>query len=143
MRKLFITIVLLPVILFFSCDRRANINQPPPPSGPPTFTEIAGIMNTSCAFSGCHGNVGTNPIGRPMNLTIGQSYAMIVNVPSTQVPALARVRPGLPDSSYLYLKLTGALGIQGVQMPPGGNPNITPAVIDRFRQWIALGAPNN
>lgn len=135
--------LLLPILLFLSCDRRANIMQPSTPTGPPTFAELSAIMNNNCAFSGCHGQIGANPIGRPMVLTAGQSYMNIVNVPSTQMPLLARVRPGLPDSSYLYQKLLGAPGIQGVQMPPGGNPNITPAVVDRFRQWIALGALNN
>lgn len=143
MSKQLCVILLLPILLFvLSCDRRNNISNPNM-SGPPTFTEIANVMNNNCAFSGCHGSVAPNPIGRPMVLALGQSYQNIVNVPSTQIPQLLRVNPGLPDSSYLYMKLIGVPGIQGVRMPPGGNSNITPQVIDRFRQWIANGALNN
>ena len=36
-------------------------------------------------------------------------------------PGVTRVKPGDPDNSYLYQKITGAAGITGVKMPKGGS----------------------
>ena len=75
-----------------------------------------------------------------LQLDAAHSYALLVGVPSTEVPSLDRVNPGNPDNSYIVLKLEGAPGIVGVQMPFGG-PYLPQSTIDVIRQWITNGAP--
>jgi len=117
------------------------ITNPPQPMGPPTFQEIATFMGNNCALSGCHGATGTQPAGRPQNLsTPTMAYAALVGVRATGEPAFIRVQPGNPDSSYLIIKLMGRNQV-GLAMPPGGS--IGAARIQRWRDWITAGALNN
>jgi hypothetical protein len=74
-----------------------------------------------------------------LQLDAAHSYALLVGVPSTEVPSIERVDPGNPDDSYIVLKLEGAPGIVGVQMPFGG-PYLPQSTIDVIRQWITNGA---
>lgn len=74
-----------------------------------------------------------------LQLDAAHSYALLVGVPSSEVPSTERVKPGDPDSSYIVLKLENAPGIVGVQMPYGG-PYLPQATIDVIRQWITNGA---
>lgn len=104
--------------------------------------DVQPIFTANCAFSGCH--AGSSPaLGQ--NLSAGQAYGSIVSVPSQEVPALLRVHPSFPDSSYLVHKIQGtqgSVGGSGVRMPLGG-PALTPEQIATIRSWIAAGAPNN
>ena len=83
----------------------------------------------------CHAG-GAAPQG--LRLDAANSYAMLVGVPSNEVPALMRVKPGDPDSSYIIQKLEGHASV-GAQMPFGG-PALPPATIAVIRQWISDGA---
>ncbi len=84
----------------------------------------------------CH--LGANaPEG--LQLDQAHSYALLVGVPSAEIPAILRVKPGDPANSYLIQKLEGAGGIVGVQMPFGG-PYLPQSTIDVIRQWITNGA---
>ena len=99
------------------------------------------IFTAQCALSGCH--AGAAPV-QDMNLEEGHAFNDIVNVMSN-VAALRRVRPGLPDSSYLVHKIQGtqaSVGGSGEQMPLG-NCCLSQAQIDVIRAWILKGAPNN
>ena len=69
------------------------------------------------------------------------SYNLLVGVPSVEKSSLLRVDPGNPDSSYLVLKIEGASGIDGGQMPLGETP-LPPATITAIREWITNGAMN-
>ena len=75
-----------------------------------------------------------------LQLDAAHSYALLVGVPSSEMPNLNRVTPGDPDSSYLVQKLEGAAGIAGARMPFGG-PYLPQSTIDVIRQWITNGAP--
>jgi hypothetical protein len=58
---------------------------------------------------------------------------------------MLRVRPSVPDSSYLVHKIQGtqaSVGGSGGQMPLGGAP-LSQSQIDLIRAWIAAGARNN
>lgn len=116
----------------------------PNPVSPPaaaTLTELqASIFSPQC--SSCHtGGGGSLPAS--MNLSSASAtFAALVNVASSQQPAVQRVQPGNPDSSYVVLKLQGAAGINGSRMPLGG-PFLDAATIDQVRSWIAAGAANN
>lgn len=84
----------------------------------------------------CHSGAAA-PLG--LRLDEGVSYALLVNTPSTEVPALLRVNPGDPDGSYLIQKLEGTAAVGG-RMPLGGPP-LPAETIAVIRQWILEGAP--
>ena len=73
-----------------------------------------------------------------LRLEEGMSLAMLVNVPSVEVPALLRVEPGNPDDSYLIQKIEGTAAV-GERMPLGGAA-LPAATIAAIRQWITDGA---
>ncbi len=110
-------------------------------SGGVSFSrDIQPIFNANCVV--CH--TGANgPQG--LSLDSGKAYGNLVNVKSTEAPALNRVAPGSPDKSYILNKLLGtqtAAGGSGAQMPFGAGP-LPQATINLIQQWIAAGAPNN
>ena len=98
----------------------------------PNLPSIQALVFTpTCATAGCHS--GGMPAGT-LDLTDGNSYASLVDVPSAG-SALDRVEPGLPDDSYLIEKLeTVGVGV----MPPTGN--LPQADINVIRLWITNGA---
>ena len=113
---------------------------PPPPPPPPAFganfSEIqSNVFTPTCATSGCHQGAGA-PQGLRLDET--NSYGLLVDVASMEVPTLDRVEPGDPDNSYLIQKLEGTAA-QGAQMPLGGTP-LPQSTIDIIRQWISDGA---
>ncbi len=76
-----------------------------------------------------------------LQLDAAHAYNALVGVPSVEEPNFLRVNPGNPDESYMVLKIEGAPGIEGGQMPLGETP-LPQATIDAIRQWITNGAPN-
>lgn len=115
-------------------------NGRPPSSGDPDgpltadFASIqAHVFTPIC--TACHVGA-TAPQG--LRLDEANSYALLVGVASTEVPALQRVNPGDPDDSYLIQKLEGTAAV-GEQMPRGGPP-LPQETIDVIRQWIIDGA---
>jgi uncharacterized protein (TIGR03118 family) len=109
----------------------------------PTLSELQRtVFSPLCA--GCHN--GSQPPGGSlpgsMDLREGSSFASLVAVASLERPALARVAPGDPATSYLIHKLEGAADISGARMPFGG-PFLDQAAIDEVKSWIAAGAPNS
>lgn len=116
------------------------------PAGPdPAVTlsaDVQPIFTASCALANCH--AGPSPV-LGMNLASGLARASIVDVPSQEVPALHRVRPGQPDSSYLVHKVQGtqgSVGGLGGRMPLGGTP-LSAEQIAAIRAWITAGALDN
>jgi hypothetical protein len=101
--------------------------------------DVQPIFTSTCALSGCH--AGTNP-QLDLNLSEGQTFANVVNVPAMELATMNRVTPGQPNSSYLVHKVQGTHldeGGSGFQMPIGGSP-LTQTQIDLIRAWIAAGA---
>jgi methionine-rich copper-binding protein CopC len=74
-----------------------------------------------------------------LQLDAAHSYALLVGVPSTEVPGTLRVKPGDPTNSYLIQKLQNSSGIVGAQMPYGG-PYLPQSTIDVISAWITAGA---
>ncbi len=104
--------------------------------------DVQPIFTSTCALSGCH--AGSNP-EEGLNLSAGQTFANVVNVPSRQLPGIDRVTPSRPDSSYLVLKLSGMhldAGGSGAQMPKGGTP-LSMDQLGIIGRWILNGALNN
>ena len=94
----------------------------------PTLTQLqAAIFTPKC--SSCHGG-GSPEAG--LNLSAGQSYANLVNVPATTQPGI-RVIPFDPTNSVLVIFL--ASGHRSSSVTPADRANIA--------GWIMAGALNN
>jgi len=88
----------------------------------------------------CHAGAGA-PEG--LRLDAADSYNLLVNVPSTEVPTLLRVKPGDPADSYIIQKLQGHAAV-GAQLPdgcPATQPCLSASTIGFIQQWITNGAP--
>ncbi|MCA1733584.1 MAG: hypothetical protein LC732_08270 [Acidobacteria bacterium] len=133
---------MLPLLLAaLACGELAVLPTEPEPDIDPsaTFTRVqTEVFTPTCTVIGCHDTVGQQ---EGLVLTPDRSFAMIVDVPSRQVPALARVEPGDPAASYLYRKVTGS-SIVGERMP-FASPPLTDAQMQLVRNWILRGAPND
>ena len=132
------------LVLLGGCGQLRELPTAPIDSDLPdpaaTFTRIQNeIFTPTCSVFGCH-DPETMQAG--MTLVAGRSYGMIVGRPSSERPQLLRIAPGDPASSYLYLKITGAPGIDGDRMPQGQLP-LPDAQIRLIRDWIRRGAPND
>jgi hypothetical protein len=99
-----------------------------------TFSSIQANVFTPICTS-CHAGASA-PLGLRLDAAI--SYALLVGVPSVEVPQLQRVAPNDPDNSYLIQKLEGTAAV-GAQMPLG-RPAVPQSTIDFIRQWITDGA---
>lgn len=125
------------VVLLSACEHANPVSTDPPA---PTLTSIQNsIFNSSCAISGCH--LGANS-PRGLDMSPGESWSNLVNVQSSGLPTTIRVVPGDPDNSYLIMKMEGAPGIVGLQMPQGRDP-LSDSQIEAIREWIAAGALDN
>lgn len=107
------------------------------PLGPTLRAIQFNVFNPICTQ--CHTG-SSAPLGLALDSTV--AFQNLVNVQSVEVPALLRVKPGDPDSSYVIWKIEGRAGIQGGRMPLGMQP-LSAETIDAFRGWIANGANNN
>jgi hypothetical protein len=115
----------------------------PPPAAPAvtsseTPDSVQAVFTARCAKPGCHV---TGTAAFDEFLAAGQSYAATVNVPSGEVPALVRIRPFKPDSSYLVKKIRGDADIKFARMPFDGPPYLTPAESSVVVNWVKAGAP--
>jgi hypothetical protein len=109
---------------------------PPAPLPNTDFQEIQDTVFTPIC-SVCHAGANA-PQG--LRLDAGNSYALLVNVASAEVPGTLRVNPGNPNASYLVQKIEGTAAV-GVRMPANGPPYLPQDRIDLVRRWIAAGAP--
>src|SRR5450631_586875 len=99
-----------------------------------SFASIqANVFTPIC--TACHAG-GSAPQG--LRLDAANSYTLLFNVPSTEVPSVLRVAPGNPDASYVIQKLEGHAAV-GARMPFGG-PYLDMATIAVIRAWITNGA---
>jgi len=112
-------------------------NGQPIEPGEPVASEFQEIQDTifTPICTQCH--IGSAaPHG--LRLDEANSYALLVNTPSSEVPSLLRVDPGNPDASYMLQKIEGTAAVGG-RMPLGQAP-LPQDRIDLVRTWIAGGA---
>ena len=133
------TVEILVIGLGMACaDKNADTGVEIDPGEPATFTEVRDeILLNSCAFSSCHGSQGAGDL----TLTSEGAYDALVNVPSLGVPGETLVIPGNAADSYLMMKMAGADGITGDEMPPGSI--LDTDKLDAVRSWIDNGAQND
>jgi PKD repeat protein len=97
-----------------------------PVSNPaPTLTQLQTTIFTPLCTS-CHDAAGA----AGMNLTAGNAFANLVNVPATTLPGL-RVVPGSPSTSALVIQLQN------------GHRSVSAANQSLISAWITAGALNN
>jgi Ca2+-binding RTX toxin-like protein len=108
------------------------------PAGTPVNyeTQIQPIFTNNCTR--CHSGSGAP---RGLRLDSANSYANLVNVASSEVPSLKRVKPGDDDHSYLVDKIEGTQTV-GSRMPLNSTP-LSTANINLIRRWIVEGARNS
>ncbi len=115
-----------------------------------TFTEVLATNLNSCGSStggvlrGCHQ---VSPPAGSLDLRPQAAWRSLVGVPATMATNKVRVVPGRPLDSFLYQKLTNALGPdEGKPMPQGEGIMWHPpadAELARLRCWVDRGAPND
>jgi hypothetical protein len=112
-------------------------NGQPVQPGVPTASQFQEIQDTifTPICTQCHIGSGA-PQG--LRLDAANSYALLVNTASSEVPALMRVNPGNPNQSYLLQKIEGTAAVGG-RMPLGQAP-LPQDRIDLVRSWISGGA---
>jgi hypothetical protein len=131
---------LLPLVLVTLAGGCTDKVPPPAPvvTNSETPDSVQAVFTARCAKAGCH-VTGTAAFDEV--LETGRSYATTVNVPAGERPALMRIRPFLPDSSYLVMKTRGTPGIIGTRMPLDGPPYLSPADSSTLVNWVKAGAP--
>lgn len=105
------------------------------------------IFSHSCSSSGCHSAAQATNQQHGLVLVGSDVYERLVNVDPRNAQALDSslklVKPGVPDSSFLYHKVNWNAYPQfhfGNEMPLGADP-LTANEVEFIRQWIASGAP--
>ncbi|MFI4868089.1 MAG: hypothetical protein ACHQDD_01900 [Steroidobacterales bacterium] len=93
----------------------------------------ANVFTPICSV--CHIGA-TAPQG--LMLDAAHGYNLLVNIPSTEVPSIDRVKPGDPTNSYIIQKIEGHAAV-GAQMPLGETP-LPASTIAFIVQWITDGA---
>ena len=130
--KFYISICFFVLLMCAIIGCEHNVEKPESQTGKSlSFTNILNDVFISC--SSCHLNGATSG---GLDLS---NYENIVNATSTKEPNFMLIKPGVPDSSYLYMKVTGVEGITGSRMPLGGK--LSAEQLDLLRDWILAGAP--
>lgn len=108
-------------------------------AAPGSFAWIqTNVFDAICAVT-CHVGAAA-PKG--LQLDAANAYALLVGVPSDEVPTLNRVSPGAPDDSYIIVKISATDTRRvGERMPRNGPPYLSDMQIQAIRDWIAAGAP--
>ena len=98
---------------------------------------IAPLLEVNCG--GCHD--AESPSGE-LPLVGEDAFSALLQAADGR-PDLKRIEPGVPDQSYLWLKLTNAPDLEGSPMPTspltGWRP-LSSAELDDIRAWIENGA---
>lgn len=108
----------------------------------PSFSaNVVPIFEKRCSLGGCH-SLATRQAD--LALTPGMAYDMLVNVPSTRVPSLVRVRPSRPDSSWLVTMISADdAARRGFSRMPLASQPLTANQIATIVRWIEQGAQRN
>ena len=141
--------------LFFALVASCSSDPPPPPADSaadtgsvcqgfctgdagfdgPVLLEVKDRIDRICSSSdGCHGSGAGG-----MSLSASNEFGAMINVQSSEMPALLRVAPGDPENSYVYRKLACEGGIVESCMPLGFT--FEPDIPRIFHEWIEAGAP--
>lgn len=114
----------------------ATASDAPPVEGATWDDVYTKVVSTACSSGYCHGGGAGGWSAKDKDGT----YAQLVGPSSTQCSGLARVEPGQPEKSALYLKVRGMFTPQcrGNRMPSA--MGLPADQIELVRSWIAAGA---
>ena len=139
MRIPFSSLLILPVFCALACTSGGSSDAPVAAK----FSSIQGkVFDKSCSAPSCHGS------GKKggLSLTRDSSFSQLVGaagiLDNKHTPPFLRVRPGSPDSSLLFIKITNPDTSEGEIMPKGSD-KLSQNKIDAIRQWILEGARDN
>jgi hypothetical protein len=90
------------------------------------------IIKNNCSTVGCH--QGKFPTAN-LNMEPGQFPVTVIDVPSKEKPDLKIIEKGIPEKSYLFLKIQGSPEIKGKRMPLHKNP-LAAEDIQAIADWI-------
>ncbi len=131
------------------CSVDVCATNPADPSCPQKvrFSEVYPIFAANYCLQ-CHANPGTGYAMTGLLLTADSAYANLVNVKSyyqSQNSSYVRVKPGYPDSSILFLKISMNVpklpsGYNMGTYMPQNRPKIDPTLLETIRKWILDGA---
>jgi hypothetical protein len=142
MRTVLIVIAAWVSFILISCNSKKIPDEPVKPPKPKLSSLQYDVFDVSCNAPSCHGS----GLKGGLSLIDTNSYEQLVGKLGTtdrkNTPPLFRVKPGSPDSSFLYIKITSPDTTQGETMPKGSD-KLTRDKIEAVRQWIISGAPNN
>jgi polyvinyl alcohol dehydrogenase (cytochrome) len=116
----------------------AGVMEPEAPTGDPTFDAVYRevLEPSGCTTTMCHGAGGMLSL-QDRDTAHGNLVDAEAEGELCASTGLARVAPGDPDESLLYLKLLPDPPC-GVRMPVAGA--LEPAQIEQIREWISRGA---
>ena len=129
MKKISLLVLVAGAALITSCSHKEDLTNPTPetkdtlcdPNTVYFVNDIQPILNSSCAYSGCH-DVVTHADGVDLS-----SYDKVIST--------GEVKPGNPNGSELYEKISEG------EMPPSGPLASTQQ--QKIYDWIKQGAKNN
>jgi cysteine-rich repeat protein len=128
-----------------ACTTLCQLGECDAPTYDSTWAAIQDLVfaKHGCTTGPCHGST---PGQGDLDLSPAAAYRELLDVPSTG-SAFARVLPGGPKRSSLYLKLAaavspGSVEIGGTPMP-SGLPPIGEDALEALRLWIIGGAPEH
>jgi hypothetical protein len=141
-------------LIVFGCLPAAT---PPPMDEPQDKGGAADqvIVDDDVSFSGqvlpifaahcvvCHAAGRTaDRVGITMRLTSEEAYASLIEQVSSQTTDWVRVKPGEPENSLLYEKVSSVAPPVGFRMPLACDP-LSAQEVEWIRGWIAQGAAEN
>ena len=142
MRIPLIIFIALGSFLPISCTSKNGSNELAKPIEPKLSSLQHDIFDVSCNAPSCHGS----GVKGGLSLTDSNSYKQLVGIEGSvdrkNRPSFFRVKPGSPDSSLLFIKITSPDTSQGELMPKGSD-KLAKEKVEAIRQWIESGAPNN
>lgn len=122
-------------------DTPVSLSEPPT-----TLTSISeGIFTGSCVFSACHDDQA--PAGG-LDLTQNVHETLLTHEVTTAETSLPLVAPGDPEESWLYRLLSQCeprdeAGRVVAHMPRNSPQLLAPELVNKVRDWILLGAPDD
>jgi len=147
----FLLLCILMITAIASCEKNTATSTTTDIVVKPSFEIIQEkILNTSCAFSGCHAsNSDPSFAQHGLILAPGKSFANLVGVTPKNSAAAALgmklVKPSDLDNSFLIHKIECESGHHattanfGANMPLGGN-FLTKGQVAFIKEWVAKGA---
>ena len=120
------------------CTSVADTTQPATVSYANDIVPLFSPTKYNCSDQGCH----ASNLPGLTEYRMGSYDELFDQASEAHQAGMCEIKPGDPDQSYMFWKVEGHSGIQGVRMPKD-RPAMTPADLQLLRQWILEGARNN